>query len=79
MGTLPLFSRRRLAAPVTAGTRLRGGSANTARGASRFAAQTADTARSAGCTGILVARMDSVYYNTAGIGAVGRGVLPGHT
>ena len=60
------------AAPVLAGTRLRGGSARTARGASRFAARAISTARSAGCTGIIVARMDSGYYNAAAIGAVRR-------
>jgi hypothetical protein len=39
------------AAPVFAGTRLRGGSANTARGAASFAAEAIGTARAAGCTG----------------------------
>jgi hypothetical protein len=61
-----------LAAPVIAGTRLRGGSASTARGASRFAARAVGTARSAGCTGILVVRMDSGYYNQATCQAVRR-------
>lgn len=46
---------------MIAGTRLRGGSAHTARGASRFAAQAIGTAWSAGCTGLIVVRMDSGY------------------
>lgn len=53
------------AAPVIAGTRLRGGSANTARGAASFTAEAISTARKAGCTGIIVARLDSGYYNAA--------------
>jgi hypothetical protein len=53
------------AAPVIAGTRLRGGSANTARGAASLLAEAIGTARAAGCTGIIVARMDSGYYNAA--------------
>ena len=40
-----------LAAPVIAGTRLRGGSATSARGAASFAAEAIGTARAAGCTG----------------------------
>jgi len=52
-------------APVLAGTRLRGGSANTARGAAGFAAAAVRTARQAGCTGTIVTRMDSGYYNAA--------------
>lgn len=56
-------------APVIAATRLRGGSANTARGAASLLAEAIGTSREAGCTGILVARMDSGYYNAAVIGA----------
>jgi hypothetical protein len=52
-------------APVFAGTRLRGGSANTARGAASLIAESVGTAREAGCTGIILARMDSGYYNAA--------------
>ena len=48
-----------LGAPVIAATRLRGGTANSARGAARFAAQAAGTARDAGCSGIIVVRADS--------------------
>jgi hypothetical protein len=61
------------AAPVIAGTRLRGGSANTARGAAGFAAEAISDARTAGCTGTIVARMDSGYYNAAVCHAVRRG------
>jgi Transposase DDE domain group 1 len=60
------------AAPVIAATRLRGGSANTARGAASFAAAAIGAARAAGCTGIIVARMDSGYYSAAVCQAVRR-------
>jgi hypothetical protein len=53
------------AGPVLAGTRLRGGSANTARGAASFTAEALGTARSAGCTGTIVARADSGLYCAA--------------
>src|SRR6266487_3495072 len=53
------------AAPVIAATRLRGGSANTARGAASLLAGAIGAARAAGCTGLIVARMDSGYYNAA--------------
>jgi Transposase DDE domain group 1 len=59
-----------LGAPMIAGTRLRGGTANSARGAARFAAQAVGTAREAGCTGIVVARADSAFYSAAFTGAV---------
>lgn len=52
-------------APVVAGTRLRGGSANTARGAASFAAEVIGAARAGGCTGTIVARADSGFYNAA--------------
>ena len=48
-------------APVIAATRLRGGSANTARGAASLLAEAIGTAREAGCTGLIIARMDSGY------------------
>src|SRR5258707_7918914 len=53
------------AAPVVAATRLRGGSANTGRGAASLIAGAITTARAAGCAGIIVARMDSGYYSAA--------------
>jgi hypothetical protein len=70
LNTLAATISTPLAAPVIAGTRLRGGSANSARGAARFAAQAVGTARSAGCSGTLVARADSAFYSAAFTGAV---------
>jgi hypothetical protein len=60
------------AAPVAAATRLRGGSANSARGAASFAAESLGTARSAGCAGTIMARADSGFYCAAFIGACRR-------
>jgi hypothetical protein len=62
-----------LSAPVIAATRLRGGNAASARGAASLAARAIGTAREAGCTGTIVVRLDSAYYNAAVIGAVRRG------
>jgi hypothetical protein len=59
-----------LAAPVIAGTRLRGGNAASARGAASFATAAVTTARASGCTGILVARADSAFYSAAFTGAI---------
>jgi hypothetical protein len=59
-----------LAAPVIAATRLRGGNANSARGAASLASEAVATARATGCTGILVARADSAFYSAAFTGAV---------
>ena len=50
--------------------RRRGGSAASARGAASLAARAIGTARDCGCTGTIVVRMDSAYYNAAVIGAV---------
>ena len=61
-----------LAAPVIAATRLRGGNANSARGAASFAAEAIGAARAAGCTGLLIVRADSAYYSAAFCGAVRR-------
>ena len=61
-----------LAAPVIAATRLRGGNANSARGAASLAAEAVATARAAGCTGTLVVRADSAFYSAAFTGAVRR-------
>ena len=60
------------AAPVIAATRLRGGSANTARGAASFTAEALGTARAAGCAGTIVARADSGLYCAAFTGACRR-------
>jgi hypothetical protein len=58
------------AAPVIAATRLRGGNANSARGAAGFATTAVHAARAAGCGGTLVARADSAFYSPAFTGAV---------
>jgi hypothetical protein len=55
---------------VIAGTRLRGGTANSARGAASLVAESVHTARAAGCTGTIVVRMDSAFYSAAACGAV---------
>jgi hypothetical protein len=60
------------AAPVIAATRLRGGSANTARGAASFTGEAISTARAAGCTATIVARADSGLYGAAFTGACRR-------
>jgi hypothetical protein len=62
-----------LSAPVIAATRLRGGNAPSARGAASLAARAIGTAREAGCTGTIIVRVDSAFYNAAVIGAVRRG------
>jgi len=64
------------AAPVIAATRLRKGSTNSARGAARLVADTLATAKQAGAgTGagsLVLARMDSAFYNADVVGAVRR-------
>jgi len=62
-----------LAAPVIAAARLRGGTANSARGAASLAAEAITTARQAGCTGLLVFRIDSAYYSAKVLHAIRRG------
>jgi hypothetical protein len=59
-----------IAAPVIAATRLRGGNAASARGAASLAVQAVGIARECGCTGTIIVRLDSAYYNAAVIGAV---------
>jgi hypothetical protein len=61
-----------LAAPVIAATRLRGGNANSARGAASFAAEAVATARAAGCSGTLAVRADSAFYSASFTGAARR-------
>jgi hypothetical protein len=61
-----------LAAPVIAGTRLRGGNASSARGAASMITEAAATARAAGCTGTLVVRMDSAFYGSPAVQAARR-------
>ena len=48
----------------------RGGNAASARGAASLAVQAIGTARQAGCTGMIIVRMDSAYYNAAVINAI---------
>jgi hypothetical protein len=62
-----------LGAPVIAAARLRGGTANSARGAARFAVEAIGAARAAGCSGLIVVRADSSYYPAAFCGAARRG------
>jgi hypothetical protein len=62
-----------LASPVIAATRLRGGTANSARGAASMAAEAITAARQAGCTGLLLFRADSAYYSAAVLGAIRAG------
>ena len=61
-----------LGAPVIAATRLRGGSANSARGAASLAAESITAARAAGCTARIVVRMDSACYAGKVIAAIRR-------
>ena len=53
-----------LAAPVLGPVRLRGGNAGSARGAAGLAAEAIGTAREAGCTGKIIVRFDSAFYNS---------------
>ena len=62
-----------LSAPVIAATRLRGGNAASARGAASLTTQAIGTAREAGCTGTIIVRLDSAFYNATVIGAIRRG------
>jgi hypothetical protein len=61
-----------LAAPVIAGTRLRGGNASSARGAASMITEAVTTARAAGCTGTLLVRMDSAFYGAPAVRAARR-------
>jgi Transposase DDE domain group 1 len=61
-----------LAAPVVAATRLRGGSANSARGAASFVTESITVARRSGTTGTLIVRGDSAFYSAKVVGACRR-------
>jgi DDE family transposase len=61
-----------LAAPVIAGTRLRGGNASSARGAASMITEAVSTARAAGCAGTIVVRMDSAFYGSPACSAARR-------
>jgi hypothetical protein len=58
--------------PVIAGSRLRKGSCNSARGAAKLVADTIVAARNAGATGLLVVRADSAFYGHAVVAAARR-------
>jgi predicted N-acetyltransferase YhbS len=51
------------AAPVVAAAQLRGGTANSGRGAARLVTEAINTAREAGATGMIVVRADLAYYS----------------
>jgi hypothetical protein len=72
LNTLAATISTPLGAPVIAATRLRGGTANSARGAASLVAEAVGTARAAGCTGTIVVRMDSAFYSAAACGAARR-------
>jgi Transposase DDE domain group 1 len=60
-------------ASMVSGTRLRGGSAASVRGAASFVAAQISTARAAGGTGQLIMRADSAFYTAAVVAACRRG------
>jgi len=55
---------------VITAIRLCGGNAASARGAASLAAGAITTARGCGCTGTIVVRLDSAFYNAESISAV---------
>jgi hypothetical protein len=57
---------------VIVASRLRKGSANSARGAARLVADALKTSRACGASGLLVVRADSAFYNSDVIAAVRR-------
>jgi hypothetical protein len=59
-------------APVIVATRLRKGSANSARGAARLVADALKTSRACGATGLLIVRADSAFYGRDVIAAISR-------
>ncbi len=59
-----------LSAPAIGAVRLRGGNAASGRGAASLAKETIGTARACGCTGLIIARLDSGYYSAAVISAI---------
>ena len=60
------------AAPVIVATRLRKGSANSARGAARLVADALKTSRACGASGLLVVRADSAFYGRDIVAAIAR-------
>ncbi|HXW46211.1 MAG TPA: IS1380 family transposase [Streptosporangiaceae bacterium] len=72
LNTLAATISTPLGAPVIAAARLRGGTANSARGAAGFVTEAVGTARAVGCSGLVIVRADSSYYSAAFCGAVRR-------
>jgi hypothetical protein len=62
-----------LSSPVVAGTRLRRGGTNSARGAARFVADALVTTKACGGSGLITVRADSAYYGHDVIAAARRG------
>ena len=60
-------------APLVAGTRLRGATTASVRGAASFVSAQISTARAAGGTGQLIMRADSAFYTAAVVAACRRG------
>jgi len=60
-------------APVIVATRLRKGSANSARGAARLVADSLKTTKAAGVSGTVILRADSAYYGADVVAAARRG------
>ena len=60
-------------APVIVATRLRKGSANSARGAARLVADSLKTTRACGVSGMVILRADSAYYGADIVAAARRG------
>jgi hypothetical protein len=59
-------------APVIVATRLRKGSANSARGAGRLVADALKTSRACGASGLLIVRADSAFYGRDVVAAISR-------
>jgi Transposase DDE domain group 1 len=59
-------------APVVVASRLRRGSANSARGAHRLLADALRTSRACGASGLLIVRADSAYYGSEIVAAIRR-------
>ncbi len=62
-----------ISAPLIAATRLRKGSANSARGAARLIGDALATTKRCGATGLVILRADSAYYNHDVVAAAARG------
>lgn len=72
LNTLAATVSTPLAAPVIAATRLRGGTASSARGADTLIAEAIGTTRACGASGLLIMRGDSAFYSAKTIAACRR-------